>query len=1123
MRIFYRFLRFLSAITLFFFCWTYLSVWQVAALAMEKKTSIPANTIGASKAAASSGDRFETTLESIRENVSKAEEKEAKAQDSVMEIETVKAKRGEVDNLDTELQKEFAATEKKIKDSNLPGEILERHAKFVKHCNDNLAELKSNLNAIEHAKTQAQLKTALQKAKSHLEKVKAPRKHVPLDPNKLPHRTVKAKERAPRLKKKDFEKEFGPSTGGRGNVVAALSLDAVFGVLDKKLESWIKNRASVRKPFQLAYNGPASDIPLAFDSELSTKNDELRKLPGFSFSQGTNNSLESILLAQTTTNLPTAADLAETSEVQFTPEIRAKAQELGNSPVKIYNWVRNNIVYEPYYGSFKGAAQTLAEGAGNDFDQASLLIALLRVSNIAAKYSYGTIEIPAEKAMNWVGGVSDPRIAATILATQGIPVKLMLAGGTVKAIQLEHVWVDVWVDYFPSWGARHKLGGEDTWISLDPSFKQSSFKQGMDMYGLMGFNADQFLQEYITDVRDITAYQDYSMRMINFIDANYPDSDVEDILGASEITLTETINKQEFPYLLGTLPYKIIATASEFSQIPHSKNYSITIEIASNSLEGNLGYSGALNDLAAKRLTLSYDPASASDETLIQQYGGDVYAVPPYLLNLKPVLRINGSPVATGGSITMGNEQTVVISFAGPDGDSDRIENVVTAGEYYAIIFQSQDTPVTAPSGNMAKLIENSKIADTPEISIDDLLGQLLYSIGVSYFHTLSFENELFAKTLQLVRMRQPAEAMVSQRIKVNYFFGLPRSVSVGGFNIDVDRNVNVVVSPTQDDERVRAFMILSGLASSISENRILEAFFEISSVSSVRLLKHASGLGIPVYTITNANLNETLPLLQVGEAVKADVVNSVNAGKKVIIPKMNMTLDQWTGVGYIVIDEVTGAASYMISGGLAGASTPNKAPIANPNFKATWLDRLIFKIVRWNIISFAKDQIGTLYKLGCKDPTAAGICKDRIDCSGLAALSYDKAGITLLKNKNAAMQYAYALQIDYPIYADLVFFKGSYDKNCDGIVDADDGITHVAIYERPDYMIGAQSKGVKEYPISGWTERRPLVCYEFVCKQKQNNVCVAWDTCACVKGQWKTNPTGSLYNPFVGYGQIVP
>ena len=39
----------------------------------------------------------------------------------------------------------------------------------------------------------------------------------------------------------------------------------------------------------------------------------------------------------------------------------------------------------------------------NDFDTASLLIALLRTSGISARYVYGTVEIPIDKVMNWVG------------------------------------------------------------------------------------------------------------------------------------------------------------------------------------------------------------------------------------------------------------------------------------------------------------------------------------------------------------------------------------------------------------------------------------------------------------------------------------------------------------------------------------------------------------------------------------------------------------------------------------------------------------------------------------------------------------------------------------------------
>jgi hypothetical protein len=65
---------------------------------------------------------------------------------------------------------------------------------------------------------------------------------------------------------------------------------------------------------------------------------------------------------------PTDADTSQTVEVQFTGEIRSLATSLGNDPVRMYEYVRNTIDFEPYYGSRKGASETLLEGSGNDMD-----------------------------------------------------------------------------------------------------------------------------------------------------------------------------------------------------------------------------------------------------------------------------------------------------------------------------------------------------------------------------------------------------------------------------------------------------------------------------------------------------------------------------------------------------------------------------------------------------------------------------------------------------------------------------------------------------------------------------------------------------------------------------------
>lgn len=73
------------------------------------------------------------------------------------------------------------------------------------------------------------------------------------------------------------------------------------------------------------------------------------------------------------------------------PYIIQKATELNHDPVLIFAFVRDEIGYESYKGSLRGARGTLWSKAGNSLDKASLMIALLRASGIPARYAAGTL------------------------------------------------------------------------------------------------------------------------------------------------------------------------------------------------------------------------------------------------------------------------------------------------------------------------------------------------------------------------------------------------------------------------------------------------------------------------------------------------------------------------------------------------------------------------------------------------------------------------------------------------------------------------------------------------------------------------------------------------------------
>ena len=89
--------------------------------------------------------------------------------------------------------------------------------------------------------------------------------------------------------------------------------------------------------------------------------------------------------------------LGESLEVRFLPEIAKLARKLEYDPVQMYNWVYSTIEYEPYDGSRKGALATLLTGRGNEWDQSTLLISLLRISGFPARYR----RIRFMKTPNW--------------------------------------------------------------------------------------------------------------------------------------------------------------------------------------------------------------------------------------------------------------------------------------------------------------------------------------------------------------------------------------------------------------------------------------------------------------------------------------------------------------------------------------------------------------------------------------------------------------------------------------------------------------------------------------------------------------------------------------------------
>src|SRR6185369_16020502 len=118
-------------------------------------------------------------------------------------------------------------------------------------------------------------------------------------------------------------------------------------------------------------------------------------------------------------------------------------------------------------------------------------------------------------------------------------------------------------------------------------------------------------------------------------------------------------------------------------------------------------------------------------------------------------------------------------------------------------------------------------------------------------------------------------------------------------------RLLNVVKAKDGNADTARQYSLSSGMTSSALEHSVPEQLFSTpdnpaQGVSAVKALKLANDQKIPIYTVNQSNIATTLPQLQVGQDVKTDITNAINAGKTVTVSKTNVNFNGWIGCGYI-------------------------------------------------------------------------------------------------------------------------------------------------------------------------------------------------------------------------------
>ncbi|HEB94601.1 MAG TPA: transglutaminase domain-containing protein, partial [Gammaproteobacteria bacterium] len=626
----------------------------------------------------------------------------------------------------------------------------------------------------------------------------------------------------------------------------------------------------------------------------------------------------------------TADTASALPEVDITdPEIQALAEELDHSPIKIYAWIKNNIEFQPYFGSLKGALATLKSGSGNATDHASLLIALMRVSGYPARYVLGEIWLPEdERLLNWLG-TKTGRAAANRLTVNNIAATYYITGN-INEVAFIHVWAEVCVPYNNYRGSGSDNSGFH-WIPLDPSFKEMTYTDGTTVADIPGFEFD---------------YADYLSTRTTVMPHEALRNQMETALGRSLKNgggYRSTIVQRDIDLLPNTLPYKVKdfkdwsdSGRSDTAALPAA--HRIQAEFVIRNKAGELLVPKLTLDmptLATRRLTLSFKGVTPTDQDWIDNTW-DGEATPCGDKNVHAVFQLEGldkTPAGIRRAVDFcekNNRLAITIKRHNKTYNSVNYSNIGSHNYHtlQAYAFQASSRLLEERTANLLDTVGSTS---EPNDLQDETLGEYLHIIGLKYMDYIVKATKTIGQLHTSTGDSGNHIGLVSTKMKVSYLFDLPLAVYRGGFLVDMpgilSRTRNIIEGTSN-----YVSYLLAGYAASVYESYVWQEIARLDAVSTVRGIQFANDQGIPVVTLTSeadvdAKLNQNCPTtsesLDYAESNKTTLKQLfINGYFKITLPGCQIHYDDWLGAVWIAEYRIDNnfKTSYKISGDYVSA-----------------------------------------------------------------------------------------------------------------------------------------------------------------------------------------------------------
>lgn len=649
-------------------------------------------------------------------------------------------------------------------------------------------------------------------------------------------------------------------------------------------------------------------------------------------------------------NVQRPLDLNQSAaDAVVTPEIEALAEALEYNPVKILEYVKNEIEFELYLGSVKGALGALQSKNANAFDHSSLLISLLRASNVPARYVRGSVILdPAKQEdLYWFKTSTEEQWRSVISGTKHLVSSSQWhsdiegVGGNKEGVVVQHVWVEACIPYANYRGIDSAAGAGHMWVPMEASYKARKYKPGVGHDQVFDYDG------YFTGRTKALPHEAFEEQLESAIRAVDPNLTIADVVDSWETP------KVELDILPSALPFPVVSfsqwsdehTLSEISEIPDKWRSMVEIKVFDENNQSVLEETIPSSKIATSRLTLSFEGSSSQDQVVINNWRQSqeaFFCADIGSTSVRPVIKIDG--VATAGSqnstsftVCSGDEYSkpsikirnyiVADQWApyqfNPPGYSTQYYtfNSISPLAYHAIQAYANHGSQEYIKNRNAMLLEGLGDGDVTASNIDETLGEYLNLVLVKYFSYFSNAAYRAAELHGDYSYQIGQIGLTSTAAQVGYIFDLPYAIDSNDFLVDVPGGVvnTVTKAGTPGFESFK----LAGFSSSAYESYIWQENALKDAVSTISGLQIAAEqktqfpeLGMDIRKVNSVseldNFIVACSTVITENCYPSDIVAHLRGlfsgiTSAITIPNKPINYSGWLGVVYVSEETVNG------------------------------------------------------------------------------------------------------------------------------------------------------------------------------------------------------------------------